>query len=104
VVLEVHALSRHVDELLPPVDVDVDAIEEVQPQPQVDKVRGILGELVGGQIRLNAASDGAERLAHGGIVGELFRTGRTCIRPNNKIGGSEPFHVSAECQHECLFA
>ena len=29
-------------------------------QPQVDKARGTLRELVGGQIQLHAASDGAE--------------------------------------------
>ena len=39
-------------------------------QPQVDKARGILRELVGGQIQLHATSDGAERYLTAELSGD----------------------------------
>jgi hypothetical protein len=39
-------------------------------QPEVDKARGILRELVGGSIRLHPASDGADRFLTAEVTGD----------------------------------
>jgi hypothetical protein len=54
-------------------------------QPQVDKARGILRELVGGQIQLHAASDGAERYLTAELTGDYSGLVGLVLGPKIKL-------------------
>jgi hypothetical protein len=54
-------------------------------QPQADKARGILRELVGGQIQLHAASDGAERYLTAELTGDYSGLVGLVLGPKIKL-------------------
>ena len=54
-------------------------------QPQVDKARGTLRELVGGQIQLHAASDGAERYLTAELTGDYSGLVGLVLGPKIKL-------------------
>jgi hypothetical protein len=54
-------------------------------QPQLDKARGILRELVGGQIPLHAAADGAERYLTAELTGDYSGLVGLVLGPKIKL-------------------